>query len=54
MTYAYVIMKPGYVGTALTVAPYVTLARKALPPGGFKALEKMTLMQWEKAMKFKK
>ncbi|OEU67896.1 MAG: hypothetical protein BA863_07450 [Desulfovibrio sp. S3730MH75] len=50
MTYAYVIMKPGHVGTALTVAPYVTLARKALPPGGFKALEKMSLGEWKKAM----
>ncbi|WP_320169840.1 histidine decarboxylase, pyruvoyl type [Maridesulfovibrio sp.] len=53
MAYAYVIMKPGYVGTALTVAPYVTLARKALPAGGFMALEKMSLKEWKKSMKFK-
>ncbi len=53
MTYAYVIMKPGHVGTALTVAPYVTLARKSLPAGGFKTLEKMSLEEWKKAMEFK-
>lgn len=53
MAYAYVIMAPGEVGTALTVAPYVTLARKALPDGGFPALKKMSLHDWEKAMGFK-
>ncbi len=54
MAYAYVIMRPGEVGTALTVAPYVTLARKALPPGGFQALEKMSLREWEHSMGFGK
>ena len=52
MTYAYVMMKPGQVGTALTVAPYVVLARKALPGGDFNALEKMSLGEWEKSMGF--
>ena len=52
MTYAYVIMKPGHVGTALTVAPYVTLPVKALPGGDFNALEKMSLKEWEKAVGF--
>ncbi len=49
MSYAYVIMKPGQVGTALTVAPYVVLAKKAVP-GNFEALKTMTLGEWEKAM----
>lgn len=52
MSYAYVIMKPGQVGTALTVAPYVVLAKKALPGGDFHALEKMSLKEWEKSMGF--
>jgi len=53
MTFAYVIMEPGYVGTALTVAPYVTLPVKALPGGNFNALQKMSLKEWEKSMGFK-
>ena len=52
MTYAYIMMKPGQVGTALTVAPYVTLAKKALPGGDFTTLEKMSLKEWEKVMGF--
>lgn len=52
MTYAYVMMKPGQVGTALTVAPYVTLAKKALPGGNFDNLGKMSLREWEKSMGF--
>lgn len=50
--YAFVMMKPGEVGTALTVAPYVTLAKKALPGGDFTLLEKMSLKEWEKSMGF--
>ncbi|MBU2549723.1 MAG: histidine decarboxylase, pyruvoyl type [Proteobacteria bacterium] len=53
MSFAYEIMKPGYVGTALTVTPYVVLAQKAVPEGNFKALEKMNLAEWEKAVGFK-
>ena len=52
ISFARVIMKPGQIGTALTVAPYVVLAQKALPGGDFSALGKMTLAQWEKAMGF--
>jgi histidine decarboxylase len=52
MAYAYVMMKPGQAGTALTVAPYVTLAKKALPGGDFTELEKMSLKEWEKSMGF--
>lgn len=50
MSYAYVIMEPGYIGTALTAVPYVVLARKAVPGGDFEALKKMGLEQWEKAV----
>lgn len=41
----------GYVGCALTVAPYVVLAKEAIPPGVTpdKLLE-MTLSEWEKAI----
>ena len=53
MAYAYVMMKPGQAGTALTVAPYVTLPVKALPGGDFNALQKMSLKEWEKSMGFK-
>ncbi|WP_460074627.1 histidine decarboxylase, pyruvoyl type [Roseibium sp. ROS1] len=31
MAYAYVIMKSGFVGTALTVAPYTTFAQPEGP-----------------------
>ena len=44
------MMQPGQVGTALTVAPYVTLARKALPAGGFDQLRSITLREWEHAL----
>lgn len=47
ISFAYTIMKPGFVGTALTVAPYVTLARDAVPSGGFGSLNNMTLSEWE-------
>ena len=40
------------VHTALTAAPYVVLAKKAVPGGVFKALYKMTLKQWEKKVGF--
>lgn len=51
ISFASTIMKPGEIGTALTVAPYITLAQKAVPPkaeGGFNALNDMTLTQWLK------
>jgi histidine decarboxylase len=43
----------GYIGCALTVAPYVVLAKDVIPPG--EAPEKlldMTLSEWEKAVGF--
>ena len=50
--YAYVIMEPGQIGTALTVAPYIVLAKDAVPSKGFKELGKMTLREWETLMGF--
>jgi len=50
--FAYTIMKPGEVGTALTVAPYITLARNAIPSGGFNSLNTMLLSEWVKEMGF--
>lgn len=47
MAYSFVIMEPGYVGTALTVAPYVTLAQRAVPASGFNSLYAMNLTQWD-------
>jgi histidine decarboxylase len=39
-------------GCALTCAPYVTLARKAVPPGGAaSAILDMTIDQWEQAIR---
>jgi histidine decarboxylase len=52
IAFAYTIMKPGEVGTALTVAPYITLARDAVPSGGFHQLNEMTLSQWAEEMGF--
>lgn len=52
MSFRYVIMPPSYVGTALTVAPYVSLARNAVPAAGFGALNDMTLSQWKAEMGF--
>jgi histidine decarboxylase len=44
----------GQVGCALTAAPYLLLAKKALPdPNDPAKLLKMTLSQWEKSMGFK-
>lgn len=51
--FAYVIMKPGEIGTSLTCAPYVTLARDAVPTEGFPSLNYITLSQWLDAMNFK-
>ncbi|MEA3456898.1 MAG: histidine decarboxylase, pyruvoyl type [Campylobacterota bacterium] len=52
ISYAYVIMKPGEIGTALTVAPYVVLAKDAVPPEGFGKLNEMSLKEWEKSVGF--
>ena len=40
----------GYVGCALSCAPYVVLARKAVPPAGAAALLSMKLSEWEAAV----
>ncbi len=40
----------GYVGCALTCAPYVVLARDAVPPGGAAAMLSMSLQEWEDAV----
>lgn len=50
ISYAYTLIPPGYVGTALTVAPYVVLARRAVPAAGFGALSSMSLGQWEEGL----
>ncbi len=52
IAYAHRIMQPGHVGMALTAAPYVSLARGAIPAGGFKALAGMNLGEWQKAVGF--
>jgi histidine decarboxylase len=44
--YAYTIMQPDEMGMAIVVGPYVTLARKGVPPDGFDALRTMSLSQW--------
>ena len=51
--YAFVIMEPGEIGTALTAAPYIVLAQDAVPSKGFSELNNMTLSEWEKAAGFK-
>ena len=50
--YAYVIMDPGYIGTALTAAPYIVLAKNAVPKESFDKLKEMTIQEWEKAVGF--
>lgn len=52
ISFAYSIMNPGEVGTALAVAPYITLARDAIPSRGFNSLNCMTLSEWVKEMGF--
>lgn len=46
--FAYTIMKPGEIGTSLTCAPYVSLARNAVPSTGFNSLNKLSLKEWLK------
>lgn len=52
VSFACTVMEPGEVGTALAVAPYITLARDAVPSGGFAGLNQMTLSEWVKEMGF--
>lgn len=44
--YSYTMMKPNQIGNAITVGPYVSLARNAVPAGGFGALNHMSLSEW--------
>lgn len=46
--HACTLMPPGSVGVALAAAPYITLARGALPGGDFAALGRITLGEWER------
>jgi histidine decarboxylase len=47
--YKYLFVPQGYVGCALTCAPYVSLARDAIPAGYVPSdLLNMTISQWEK------
>lgn len=49
--FSYTIMKPGEIGTSLTCAPYVSLARNAVPSTGFNSLNKLSLKEWLKDRK---
>ena len=42
------MMKPGEIGNAITVGPYVTLARNAVPATGFASLNNLHLSDWLK------
>ena len=50
--FAYRMMKPGEIGNAITVGPYVTLARNAVPADGFTSLNDINLTEWLKEMNF--
>jgi histidine decarboxylase len=50
ISYACTLIPPGHLGTALAVAPYLVLARKALPGGDFDRLAGLTLSEWERAV----
>lgn len=48
ISYARAIIPPGHLGTALAVAPYLVLARQAVPDGDFARLADLTLSAWER------
>lgn len=50
--FAHRMMKPGEIGNAITVGPYVTLARNAVPSTGFDSLNDLHLTDWLKEMDF--
>ena len=52
IAYNYVMMKPNQIGNAITVGPYVTLARDAVPMGGFGELNHMIISEWLKDQGF--
>lgn len=43
-------MKSGFVGTALTVAPDITLAQPEGPVSGFNTFYELALSDWEQAV----
>ena len=45
-------LKAGEIGNAITVGPYVTLARNAVPTTGFTSLNDLNLSDWLKEMDF--
>ena len=45
---AHALIPPGHLGIALAVAPYLVLARKAVPDGDFDRLAEITLAEWER------
>lgn len=47
---AHVLIPPGHLGIALAVAPYLVLARKAVPGGDFQRLSGLSLREWERAV----
>jgi len=49
---AHAMIPRGHLGIALAVAPYVVLARRALPDGDFAGLAGLTLREWERRMGF--
>lgn len=53
VSYAHTMMKPNEIGNAITVGPYVTLARNAVPDDGFQQLNSMKLSDWLKFQEFK-
>ena len=45
-----ILIEPQEVGCALVVAPYITLARNAIPAGGTKQLAECNLAQWQASL----
>lgn len=45
---AHTQIPPGHLGIALAVAPYLVLARRAVPGGDFDRLAGLTLAEWER------
>ena len=52
IAYAYRILEPETIGTAITVGPYFSLAKNAVPKEGFGSLNDTSLTQWLKKMGF--
>lgn len=50
--YAYTMLKPGEIGDAITVGPYISLARNAVPVDGFSSLNELKLSDWLSEMEF--